>query len=234
VPLKTVHGFGQPADGVVVAAPDYVRTRSAYFDEVTLRGAHVVLEPLRAADTAALFTALDDEEVHRHLTHPRPAGVADMAVIVQRALDRKAAGTFVPFTIRDAATGEVLGTTSFYDINPDLESIAIGATQVARARWRTAVNTEAKLLLMTYAFETLGAGRVEWHTDIRNERSQAAIERLGATREGVFRRHKRRGDGTWRDSVMYAMVADDWPAAKQRLAERLTTGHTELHVAGHH
>jgi RimJ/RimL family protein N-acetyltransferase/nitroimidazol reductase NimA-like FMN-containing flavoprotein (pyridoxamine 5'-phosphate oxidase superfamily) len=234
VPLATTHGYAETADGVTVDAPSYVRARSPYFQEVTLRGAHVVLEPLRASDAAELFTALDDEEVHRHLTMPRPTDVAGMAALVRRSLDRLAAGTFLPFTTRDAVTGEVVGTTSFYDINPDFESIAIGATQISRSRWRTAVNTEAKLLMMAYAFETLGVGRVEWHTDIRNVRSQAAIERLGATREGVFRRHKRRGDGTWRDSIMYAMISDEWPAAKERLAARLATGHTEAHVAGHH
>ena len=86
------------------------------------------------------------------------------------------------------------------------------------------MNTEAKLLLMTHAFETLGVGRLEWHTDLRNERSQAAIARLGAVREGVLRRHKRRGDGTWRDTVLFAMTAEDWPVAKKTLVARLGRG----------
>ncbi|HEY2792690.1 MAG TPA: GNAT family protein, partial [Micromonosporaceae bacterium] len=128
--------------------------------------------------------------------------------------------------IRDASTGAATGTTSYYGISEFNETVAIGHTQVARDRWRTAVNTEAKLLLLTRAFETLGAGRVEWHTDDRNERSQAAIARLGAQREGVLRRHKRRADGTWRDTVQYAMTIDDWPAAKKRLVERLAAGNT--------
>ena len=86
------------------------------------------------------------------------------------------------------------------------------------------MNTEAKLLLMTRAFEELGAVRVEWQTDILNLRSQAAIERLGATREGVLRRHKRRADGTWRDSVFYGLTVDEWPVVKNTLATRLARG----------
>jgi RimJ/RimL family protein N-acetyltransferase len=102
--------------------------------------------------------------------------------------------------------------------------VHIGSTQLGRRWWRTGVNTEAKLLLMTRAFEELGAVRVEWQTDNLNLRSQAAIERLGATKEGVFRRHKPRADGSWRDSVFYAMTDDEWPVAKKRMVERLGRG----------
>lgn len=92
---------------------------------------------------------------------------------------------------------------------------------LARDRWRTGVNTESKLLLMARAFEELGAVRVEWHTDSCNERSQRAIERLGATREGVLRRHRLRPDGTWRDTVLYSMTDAEWPSAQQRLRDKL-------------
>jgi RimJ/RimL family protein N-acetyltransferase len=122
---------------------------------------------------------------------------------------------------RSALTGEVLGTTSFYEVDPARRSLAIGHTFLGRAAWRTGVNTEAKLLLLTRAFETLGAERVVWHTDIRNARSQAAIERLGATREAVLRHHRIRPDGSWRDTVQYAMLAEDWPAASLALSDRL-------------
>jgi uncharacterized protein len=221
IPLSTVHGTGQPAEGVRVPAPSYVRTPSPWFDQPVLRGAHVVLEPLRASDAAEMFAAFDDAEVYRHLTWPRPTTLAAAAAIVNQALRQQATGEAVPYVVRDARTGEFVARTSFYDIRPSFESLAIGGTVTARSRWRTAVNTEAKLLLMTRAFEGLGAGRVEWHTDSRNLRSQAAIERLGATREGVFRRHKQRGDGSWRDSVMYAMTSDEWPAARAHLTARL-------------
>ncbi len=234
VPLETTLGYGEAADGVRVEAPDYVRTRSPYHASVTLRGAHVVLEPLSASDAAEAFVAFDDAEVWEHAVVPRPQTVADMADVIRRDLDRRAAGAMVPFTIRDAESNELIGATSYYDIYPERETIAIGGTRMARPRWRTAANTEAKLLLLTHAFEVLGAGRVEWHTDIRNDRSQAAIARLGATREGVLRRHKRRGDGSWRDSVQFSMTVDDWPAAKERLVTRLGTGQTVGHVARHH
>jgi uncharacterized protein len=98
--------------------------------------------------------------------------------------------------------------------------LEIGNTVIGKPWWRTGLNREAKLLLLTRAFEELGAVRVEWHTDVRNERSQRAIERLGATREGIRRSYRHRGDGSPRDSVLYAMTAGDWPAAKERLASR--------------
>ena len=102
-------------------------------------------------------------------------------------------------------------------------ALGIGHTILGRPWWRTGVNTEAKLLLLERAFDVLGAERVFWHTDIRNERSQRAIARLGASRDGVIRRHRKRPDGTWRDSVLFAMTADEWPAAAARLRERLAT-----------
>ena len=126
-------------------------------------------------------------------------------------------GERVPWVQRCADTGAVIGTTSYYDVDEATRSLAIGHTFLGPPWWRTGVNTEAKLLLLSRAFEDLGAVRVVWHTDIRNERSQRAIERLGATREGVLRRHKPRPDGTWRDTVQYAMTVDEWPAVRDRL-----------------
>ena len=107
--------------------------------------------------------------------------------------------------------------TSLYEINPALRTLAIGHTWLGRKWWRTGANTESKLLLLEYAFDILGAARVVWHTDIYNERSQAAIARLGATREGVLRKHRIRRDGSWRDSVQFSMTDDDWPAVRDRL-----------------
>ncbi len=144
-----------------------------------------------------------------------------MAGVIGGMLREAAAGNRVPWVQRLTGTGQVVGTTSYCPSDEGNRSVHIGSTQLGRPWWRTGVNTEAKLLLMTRAFEDLGAVRVEWQTDNLNLRSQAAIERLGATREGVFRRHKRRADGTWRDSVFYAMTVDEWPAAKARLTERL-------------
>ena len=95
------------------------------------------------------------------------------------------------------------------------------------------MNAETKLLLLTHAFDKLGAGRVEFNVDPQNARSQAAMERLGATREGLLRRHKRRGDGTWRDSVLFAIVRDDWPSVRNHIAKRLATKETEAHAGRH-
>ena len=115
----------------------------------------------------------------------------------------------------------VIGTTSYHDIDAEQRSLGIGHTMLGRPWWRTGVNTEAKLLLLAHAFDELGAERVFWYTDIRNERSQRAIARLGATRDGVLRHHRRRPDGTWRDTVLYAMTAPQWPDAARRLRARL-------------
>ncbi len=127
----------------------------------------------------------------------------------------------VAWVQRCAVTGAVVGSTSYYEIDPARRSVAIGHTMLGRPWWRTGINTEAKLLLLARAFDELDAVRVVWHTDIRNERSQRAIERLGATREGVLRMHRLRPDGSWRDTVQYAMTVDEWPKAQVSLRERL-------------
>jgi RimJ/RimL family protein N-acetyltransferase len=150
-----------------------------------------------------------------------PADAAGTAEVVADALAAHRRGERVPWVQRCAVTGAVVGTTSFYEVDPQRRSVAIGYTFLGRPWWRTGINTEAKLLLLTRAFDELGAVRVVWHTDIRNERSQRAIERLGASREGVLRMHKLRPDGSWRDTVQYSMTADEWPKAQVALRERL-------------
>ena len=127
---------------------------------------------------------------------------------------------------RLTGTGEIVGVTSFYDIKEHEahRQVAIGFTQIGKPWWRTAVNTEAKLLLLARAFDVLGCERVAWHADIRNLRSQSAIERLGAQREGVFRRHRKRADGSWRDTVQFSMTVEDWPQAREWLVKRLAQG----------
>lgn len=220
VPLRQVAGRPQPDDGVGVATPGYLPGAvGPWHTAVPLRGNHVLLEPLDVRHADALFTALDDAEVWRHLTTARPRDADDLAGYIAAAVadpDR------VAWVQRDARTGAVVGTTSYYDVDPGQAALAIGLTTLARPRWRTAINTEAKVLLLSRAFDELGAERVCWHTDLRNERSQLAIERLGATREGVLRRHRRHPDGSWRDTVLYAMTADQWPAAGTKLRDRLS------------
>lgn len=194
---------------------------SPWLEAETLVGMHVVLEALRPEHAAELFQALDDEEVWRHIPGRRPADAREMAAVVDGTLRACALGQRVAWIYREPRTGAVIGTSTYAPPEERLRSVHIGGTMTARAYWRTGVNTEAKLLLMTRAFETLGAARVEWQTDRFNLRSQAAIERLGAVREGVLRSHKPRRDGTRRDSVFYGLLADEWPAARRRLLDRL-------------
>ncbi|MCX4747506.1 GNAT family N-acetyltransferase [Kitasatospora sp. NBC_01287] len=189
---------------------------------VTLTGSHVHLEPLGRAHVPDLFRAAgQDEEVFRWLTFPTPRTEQDMAGIVEGYLATPGCEAFV---VIQAGTGQAVGITCFYDASPANEWVEIGGTWYARSVWRTALNTEAKLLLLTHAFEELGMGRVMWKTDHLNERSRNAILRLGARHEGTFRRAKQRPDGSWRDSVYFSMLADEWPAAKRRLTERLAAG----------
>jgi RimJ/RimL family protein N-acetyltransferase len=191
---------------------------SHWHQPVTLTGPTLVLAPLRLADAPEFLAALGPEEVAaevlENMSYGPPVDMPAARAVIAAALadpDRLA------YTQRIAATGELVGTTSFYEINPAARSIAIGHTWVARAHWRTRVNTESKLIMLRRAFEELGAERVVWHTDVRNTRSQTAIERVGATREGVLRHHRIRRDGSWRDTVQYSMLSCDWPTAKSRL-----------------
>lgn len=187
---------------------------------VVLQGQHVSLSPTEATDAPALFDALADPEVWAWMPALQPMDVADMTALVGGVMAERAVDQRWPWTIR-LHTGDVVGWTSFLDIQPDHEAIEIGWTSVGRPWWRSAVNSETKLLLLTHLFEQLGYGRVCLKTDIRNERSQAAIARLGAQREGVLRRHRRRPDGSFRDTVYFSLLIDEWPGARAHLARRL-------------
>ncbi|GAA2739918.1 MULTISPECIES: GNAT family N-acetyltransferase [Kitasatospora] len=189
---------------------------------ITLTGRHVRLEPLTRAHTRDLFTAGGgDEEVWRWVPVPVPRTPEEMADTVDaRLADREC----TPFAVVDLGSGRAIGVTCYFDADAAEEQVEIGGTWYARSAWRSAVNTESKLLLLTHAFEDLGMGRIYWKTDHLNERSQNAIRRLGATYEGTFRRSKQRPDGSWRDSVYFSMLGEEWPAAKARLTERLAAG----------
>ncbi|MEV0809555.1 bifunctional pyridoxamine 5'-phosphate oxidase family protein/GNAT family N-acetyltransferase [Micromonospora sp. NPDC050200] len=222
VPLRLTAGLAEPDAGMTMPVPAYLRAAgSPWREAATMRGGHVLLEPLDLTHADELFTATAEPDVWAHLGHPLPTDPAAMTEIVAGALAAGHRGERVPWVQRCARTGAVVGTTSYYDIDPERRSVAIGYTWLGRPWWRSGINTEAKLLLLTRAFDELGAVRVVWHTDIRNSRSQAAIERLGATREGVLRRHRQRPDGSWRDTVLYAMTVDEWPNAQLTLRERL-------------
>ncbi|MEU1400663.1 bifunctional pyridoxamine 5'-phosphate oxidase family protein/GNAT family N-acetyltransferase [Micromonospora zamorensis] len=222
LPLRVTAGQPEPDAGVTAPLPAYLRTaRTPWHDPVSLHGEHVRLEPLDLAHADELHAATGDAEVWRHLGSTRPSTPGETAEVIGTALAAQHRGERVAWVQRCAATGAVVGTTSYYEIDPQRRSVAIGYTYLGRPWWRTGINTEAKLLLLRRAFDDLGAVRVVWHTDIRNVRSQAAIERLGATREGVLRMHRQRPDGSWRDTVQYAMTVDEWPNAQATLRERL-------------
>ncbi len=225
VPLTLAAGLAEPDTGVAVPVPAYLRpARSPWLEPAVLVGEHVRLEPLDVCHATELFRALDDDEVWRYLPSARPDSPEAMTADITAKLRDAARGLRTAWVQRDATSGAVIGTTSYCPPDPKNRSVHIGSTQLARSTWRTGVNTEAKLLLMTHAFETLGAGRVELQTDCLNTRSQAAIERLGATREGILRRHKQRADGSWRDSYFYGITVDEWPEVRNRLVTRLARG----------
>ncbi|TXR96576.1 N-acetyltransferase [Streptomyces sp. col6] len=186
---------------------------------VTLTGRHVRVEPLTPAHLDDLFAAGgNDDDVWRWLGTPTPRTPQELEAELAALL---ADPSYLPFAVVDLASGRAVGWTTYMDVDVKNERLEIGWTWYGRAYWRTAVNTETKLLLLTHAFEELGMGRVQLKTDHLNERSQAAIARLGARHEGVLRRHRRRPDGSWRDTVYFSLLAQEWPEAKERLVARI-------------
>ena len=197
-----------------------------------LAGRLIRLEPLayEHADgyLAAAGTGTDAEEVFRWMSPAAPQSLDEARGHIAAALAARARGERFAYAQFDAATGEFAGTSSFYDVVPAVRTIAIGHTWLGKRWWRTGHNTESKLLMLTHAFETLGAARLVWHTDINNTRSQAAITRLGATREGELRKHRIRRDGSWRTTVQYSMTDEDWPASRDFLTSRLADAYRSL------
>jgi len=187
----------------------------------------VRLRPLVPDDAAALHAALDDPRVWAAGYGGGPAGrplaVADMAVFVDRLLGQPDHAAFAVEVLPDPERSEawLVGTSSLGDARPALGRVHLGWTAYAPAVWGTRVNPSAKLALLRHAFEDCGYHRVKIQTDVRNERSQAAIARLGATREGVLRGHQPRADGTWRDTVVFSILADEWPGVRAGLEARL-------------
>ena len=199
-----------------------------------LAGPHLKLGPLTETDGADLGAVLRQPELYEHgyVMHQRPTAADDATALALRRFVRAPAPNGygygrTPYAIRlgvdtdVAPAGTFVGTSSLGDFHLDRESAHLGWTLYDSRFWSTFVNPEAKLLLLTHAFETLGYGRVKIQTDVLNTRSQAAIAKLGATREGVLRRHVPRDDGTWRDTVLYAITIDDWPTVKAGLEARI-------------
>ncbi|GAB1595555.1 GNAT family N-acetyltransferase [Lysobacter claricitrinus] len=184
-----------------------------------LQGRHVTLAPLQQHHAAALATAAADGALWtlEFTSVPAPGEEADY---VRSALASRDRGDSMPFVVLDAA-GEVVGTTRYYDIDRTVPNLHIGYTWYAKRVQRTALNTEAKRLLLAHAFDTLGCESVSLETSHLNARSQAAIERLGAKRDGVLRAHMRHRDGSLRDTFRYSIVRSEWPSVRDRLDERL-------------
>ncbi|MGZ5369064.1 MAG: GNAT family N-acetyltransferase [Aeromicrobium sp.] len=192
--------------------------KSQWHETPDLPGDHVRLVQLREHHASGVLAAADDAKVFQWLSIKRPTNLTEAKALIVAYLDNP---NLIAWAQIDQHSHEVAGITTFYDIDPANRSVAIGHTWLGKKHWRTALNSEAKLLLLRHAFDDLGAVRVVWHTDILNERSQTAIERLGAQREGVLRKHRIRLDGTWRDTVVYSMLDDEWPDARTRLEEQL-------------
>jgi N-acetyltransferase len=188
---------------------------------IVLQGKHVRLEPLTLDHAPGLFEQGREAEIWKHLFWPPLATLHDAEKFIEWSLACARNGSEVPFATVDRVGGRVAGTTRYMDIQPDHEGLEIGWTWLGREYRRTPLNTECKLLLMEHAFERLGAVRVQFKTDHLNVQSQKAIERLGAKKEGMLRSHRRRLDGTHRDSVYYSVIASEWPMVKQRLNEFL-------------
>ena len=187
---------------------------------VTLARDPVRLVPLGPEHEAGLAAAAADGELWkiRVTSVPEPGATRGY---IEAALQMQTQGTRVPFVVLDSASGQVIGSTSLHDIVPAVQRLEIGYTWYAASRQRSAVNTTAKLLLMQYAFDTLGAQLVGWRTDNFNFASQRAIERLGARKDGVLRHHGLRRDGTVRDTVMYSLTAAEWPEVRAHLEYQL-------------
>ena len=186
----------------------------------TLRGTWVTLEPLAERHASDLFAAMQDEEVCRYLAWPPPTTLEETLALIRDATEAMARRQSVVFAQVWNASGRAIGSTRLLDVRPADRQVEIGSTFLARDYWRTPANTESKLLLLTYCFETLGCVRVALKTDGRNVRSQEAIARLGAVREGVLRKHMN-VRGYQRDTVYFSILDDEWPAVKARLQARL-------------
>ena len=189
-------------------------------EPVILQGRHVRLEPLTPEHAAGLAEVGLDEDLWKWIPTP-VCTPEEMSAYVQTALQDQAAGTALPFALIEKSSGRTIGSTRYANIERVHHRLEIGWTWVARPWQRTAINTEAKYLLLRHAFETLKCMRVELKTDSLNERSRAAILRIGATQEGIFRNHMMTATGRIRHTVYFSIVDSEWPEVKARLEARL-------------
>ena len=183
---------------------------------------HLRLDILTPEHIPDLFLALGtDPEVYRWLPFATPDSLADFSVVLDGFIRDSQLGIRIAHAVILKSSGQAIGTTSFLDLNPTHNSVEIGSTFYARDYWRSFVNTECKIIMLTEAFEVRKVERVTIKTDSMNERSRTAILRLGATYEGILRHHMRRPDGTWRDSAYFSILKSEWPAIKETLTHKL-------------
>jgi len=187
---------------------------------VTLHGRWLTLEPLAERHVPDLFEIMRDEEVSRYLAWAPPEKLEETLTLVREARELMARRHSIVFAQIWNETGRCVGSTRLLDVRPADRHVEIGSTFLARPLWRTPANTESKYLVLSHCLEQLGCVRVALKTDARNVRSQEAIARLGASREGVLRKHMN-VRGFQRDTVYYSLLDTEWPEAKRRLAERL-------------
>ena len=191
-----------------------------FAEPVTLRGQYVTLEPLSAGHHDGLVAAVEDGELWNlwYTSVPRPDG---MAAEIERRLRLQEQGSMLPFTSRDAVSGRIIGMTTYMNIDAANKRLEIGSTWNAAGAQRTGTNTESKLLLLTHAFETLDCIAVEFRTHWMNQQSRVAIARLGAKQDGILRNHQRLADGSLRDTVVFSVIASEWPMVRTGLQSRL-------------
>lgn len=185
----------------------------------TLHGRHARLEPLQREHADGLRAVLEGDALAA-LWYTNVPRAAEVDTYLDGVFAAQAQGRILPFAVRDAA-GDIVGSTRFYDLEPTVPRVSIGYTWYAPRVQRTGLNTETKLMLLTHAFETLGCISVVFETSWFNQRSRAAIARLGAKQDGVLRNHRRHADGSPRDTVIFSILDNEWPAVKRNLLSRL-------------
>ncbi|MEP7062088.1 MAG: GNAT family protein [Betaproteobacteria bacterium] len=191
-----------------------------FIEPVTLRGEHATLEPMAESDAAALAKAAADGGIH-NLWYTHVAQPAQMAQYVKAAMAMRDQLGAMPFVARHNASGDIVGSTRYFNVDATDRRLEIGHTWYARRVHRTAFNTECKLLLLTHAFETLFCIAVEFRTHWFNFASRAAIARLGAKQDGVLRNHQLGADGSKRDTVVFSIIDNEWPAVRRHLTFQL-------------
>jgi RimJ/RimL family protein N-acetyltransferase len=191
-----------------------------FTQSVTLDGSHAILEPLSQDHHDGLVEATRDGDLWKlwYTSVPSPEV---MGAEIERRLGLQQAGSMLPWTVRSCATGKVVGMTTYMNIDANHRRVEIGSTWYAQTAQRTAINTECKLMLLTHAFESLACIAVEFRTGFFNHASRSAIARLGAKQDGILRNHQLHTDGSLRDTVVFSIIASEWPAVKQHLNFKL-------------